>query len=309
MQTAYNLYISILGPMDSAARRVAAMGICNKAGGVLAPYAFGALVMGELGEFVKRVEGAPTPTVAQALLHEFASRLYWPYLTLAAILVVMAVCVARSSLPDIMPSSANAAMRSADPARSIFSFPHLWLGVVCIFTYVGAEVLAGGVIGLYGQSLNLPIDEAKHFTSYTIFAMLVGYLVGRSLVPRFVSQQRYLVISALLAVWLSVASYASHGYWAIACIVALGFAHAMMWPAVFPLAIKGLGRFTEAGAAFLIMGIVGGAVMPQLFAHLKKIYDFQLVYMVITVCCYAYIVYYGLHGHTVGTRAPTVKVP
>ena len=309
MQTAYNPYISILGPMDSAARRVAAMGICNKTGGVLAPFAFGALIMGGLGEFVKRVEGAPTPAVAQALLHDFASRLYWPYLTLAAVLVVMAVCVARSSLPDIMPSSANATTRSAGPARSLFSFPHLWLGVVCIFVYVGAEVLAGGVIGLYGQSLNLPIDEAKHFTSYTIFAMLVGYMVGRSLVPRVVSQQRYLVISALLAALLSVASYVSHGYGAIACIAALGFAHAMMWPAVFPLAIRGLGRFTEAGAAFLIMGIVGGAVMPQLFAHLKKIYDFQLVYTAITVCCYAYIVYYGWHGHTVGTRASIIKVP
>ncbi|MFK4550500.1 FHS family L-fucose permease-like MFS transporter [Caballeronia udeis] len=309
MQSAYNPYISILGPIDIAARRVACMGICNKTGGILAPYAFGALVMGEVGEFVKRVKGAPTPAVAQALLDAFAARLRWPYLALAALLVVMAVCVARSSLPDIKPSSANAATRSADPARSISSFPHLWLGVACIFMYVGAEVLAGDVIGLYGQSLNLPLDETKHFTSYTIFAMLVGYLVGLSLVPRVISQQRYLVISALLALLLSIAGYASHGYTAIACIATLGFAHAMMWPAIFPLAIKGLGRFTETGAAFLIMGIVGGAVMPKLFAHLKKIYNFQMVYMMITVCCYAYIVYYGLRGHAAGTRASTVKVP
>jgi MFS transporter, FHS family, L-fucose permease len=309
MQTAYNPYISVLGPIDSAARRVAAMGICNKTAGILAPFAFGALLMGGVGEFVKRVKGAPTPADAQALLHEFASRLHWPYLTLAAILIVMAVCVARSSLPDIKPSSANAATRSEDPASSIFSFPHLWLGVLCIFMYIGAEVLAGDAIGLYGQSLNLPLDETKHFTSFTMFAMLVGYLVGLSLVPRVVSQQRYLVISALLAVLLSVAAYASHGYAAIACIAALGFAHAMMWPAIFPLAIKGLGRFTETGSALLIMGIVGGAVMPQLFAHLKQIYDFQLVYMAITISCYAYIVYYGLHGHAVGTRASRVKAP
>jgi FHS family L-fucose permease-like MFS transporter len=309
MQTAYNPYISVLGPIDSAARRVAAMGICNKTAGILAPYAFGALVMGSIGEFVKRVKAAPTPADAQTLLNEFAARLHWPYLTLAAILVVMAVCVARSSLPDIKPSTANAATRNGDFAKSIFSFPHLWLGVLCIFTYIGAEVLAGDAIGLYGQSLNLPLDETKHFTSYTMFAMLVGYLVGLSLVPRVVSQQRYLMISACLAVLLSVGAYASHGYTSIACIAALGFAHAMMWPAIFPLAIKGLGRFTETGSALLIMGIVGGAVMPQLFAHLKRIYDFQLVYMALTVSCYVYIMYYGLRGHTVGTRVSKVSTP
>jgi FHS family L-fucose permease-like MFS transporter len=180
---------------------------------------------------------------------------------------------------------------------------------LCIFTYIGAEVLAGDAIGLYGQSLNLPLDETKHFTSYTMFAMLVGYLVGLSLVPRVVSQQRYLMISACLAVLLSVGAYASHGYTSIACIAALGFAHAMMWPAIFPLAIKGLGRFTETGSALLIMGIVGGAVMPQLFAHLKRIYDFQLVYMALTVSCYVYIMYYGLRGHTVGTRVSKVSTP
>jgi FHS family L-fucose permease-like MFS transporter len=309
MQTAYNPYISVLGPIDSAARRVAAMGICNKTAGILAPFAFGALLMGGVGEFVKRVKLAPTPADAQMLLDEFAARLHWPYLALSAILFVMALGVARSSLPDIKPSSANAGSRQGDAAKSIFAFPHLWLGVVCIFMYIGAEVLAGDAIGLYGQSLNLPLDETKHFTSFTMFAMLIGYLVGLSLVPRVISQQRYLVISALLAVVLSVAAYASHGYAAIACIAALGFAHAMMWPAIFPLAIKGLGRFTETGSALLIMGIVGGAVMPQLFAHLKRVFDFQLVYMALTVSCYLYIMYYGLRGYAVGTRASKKIAP
>ncbi|WP_175772764.1 sugar MFS transporter [Paraburkholderia phenazinium] len=306
MQTAYNPYISVLGPIDSAARRVAAMGICNKTAGILAPYAFAALVMGGVGEFVKRVKAAPTPAAAQALLNDFAARLHWPYLMLSVVLVVMAVFVARSSLPDIKPSTANATMRNGETGGSIFAFPHLWLGVLCIFTYIGAEVLAGDAIGLYGQNLNLPLDETRHFTSYTLFAMLVGYLVGLSVVPRVVSQQRYLVISALLAVLLSVGAYASQGYAAIAFIAALGFAHAMMWPAIFPLAIRGLGRFTETGSALLIMGIVGGAVMPQLFAHLKRLYDFQLVYMVLTVSCYLYIMYYGLRGHAVGTPLSSI---
>ncbi|MEX3705813.1 sugar MFS transporter [Paraburkholderia sp. BR14263] len=306
MQTAYNPYVSILGPIDSAARRVATMGICNKTAGILAPYVFGALVMGSVGEFVSRVKAAPTAAHADALLNAFAARLHGPYLTLAAILAALAVFIAFSSLPDIKPSEVNVAERSSHSARSIFSFPHLWLGVLCIFTYIGAEVLAGDAIGLYGQSLNLPLDATKHFTSYTMSAMLVGYLVGLVLVPRFISQQRYLVVSALIGVLLSVCAYLSDGYTSIAFIAALGFAHAMMWPAIFPLAIKGLGRFTETGSALLIMGIVGGAVMPQLFAHLKRVYDFQFVYMVLTVSCYLYIMYYGFHGHMVGRRESSV---
>src|SRR5471030_2016582 len=99
------------------------MGICNKTGGVLAPFAFSALIMGGLGEFVKRVEGAPSPVIAQALLHEFASRLYWPYLTLAAVLVVMAVCVARSSLPDITSSSATPPRVAQSLPGASFHFP------------------------------------------------------------------------------------------------------------------------------------------------------------------------------------------
>ncbi|WP_321931086.1 sugar MFS transporter [Paraburkholderia guartelaensis] len=306
MQTAYNPYVSILGPIDSAARRVATMGICNKTAGILARYVFGALVMSGVGEFVNQVKAAPTAAHADVLLNAFAARLHGPYLALAAILAVLAVFIAVSSLPDIKPSEVNFATRNSHSARSIFSFPHLWLGVLCIFTYIGAEVLAGDAIGLSGQSLNLPLDETGHFTSYTMSAMLVGYLVGLVLVPRFISQQRYLVASALVGVLLSVGAYASHGYASIAFIAALGFAHAMMWPAIFSLAIKGLGRFTETGSALLIMGIVGGAVMPQLFAHLKRVYDFQFVYMALTVSCYLYIMYYGFHGHMVGKRVSKV---
>jgi fucose permease len=77
----------------------------------------------------------------------------------------------------------------------------------------------------------------------------------------------------------------------------------MMWPAIFPLAIQGLGRFTERGSALLIMGIAGGAVIPQLFVHLKQTYDFQLVFLLLMVPCYLYILYFALRGHRVGHAA------
>jgi glucose/galactose transporter len=178
----------------------------------------------------------------------------------------------------------------------------LWLGVLCLFLYVGAEVMAGDAIGTYGQGFHLPLDETKFFTAFTLAAMLLGYVVGLIAIPRFISQEGYLGVSAVLGVVFSLAAFVSHGYVSVGFVAALGFANAMMWPAIFPLAIRGLGRYTELGSALLIMGIAGGAIIPQIFAHLKNPGNFQLVFCTIMLPCYLYIFYYGLHGHRVGVE-------
>jgi glucose/galactose transporter len=303
LQTASNPYISILGPIDSAAQRVAFMGICNKFAGFLAPFVFGALVLHGIDELDQQVKAAPSAAAAQSLLDSFASRVYWPYMAMAALLVVLAIWVARSSLPEIRATGANSEDEIGHKGGSIFSFPHLWLGVLCLFLYVGVEVMAGDAIGIYGQALGLPLDATKHFTSYTMFAMLAGYLLGLALIPRFISQQRYLAVSAVLGVLFAFGAYATHGYASVAFVAALGFANAMMWPAIFPLAIKGLGSHTEFGSALLIMGIVGGALIPQAFVHLKEHINFQLAFLVVIVPCYLYILFYGMRGHAVGEHA------
>ena len=186
---------------------------------------------------------------------------------------------------------------------SIFSFSHLWLGVVCLFLYVGVEVMAGDAIGIYGAGFGLPLDATRLFTSYTLFAMLVGYVAGLWLIPRFVSQERYLAISALLGVLLTIGAYLTSGYVSVGFIAALGFANAMMWPAIFPLAIKGLGRHTETGSALLIMAIAGGALLPYAFAVLKQHVDFQLAYLALAAPSYVYILYYGARGYRLGQSA------
>jgi glucose/galactose transporter len=300
LQTASNPYISILGPIDSAAQRIAFMGICNKVAGALAPFVFGALVLSGIDSFDQQIKAAPTTAAREVLLNTFAAKVYMPYMVMAGLLVLLAIWVVRSSLPEIKPSGANSEREIGHTSGGIFSFPHLWLGVLCLFLYVGVEVMAGDAIGTYGQGFGLPLDETKHFTSYTMFAMLLGYLAGLVLIPRFISQQRYLAISAVLGVLFTVGAFVSHGYVSVACVAALGFANAMMWPAIFPLAIKGLGRYTERGSALLVMGIVGGAIVPQLFVHLKQHFDFQLVFLLLMVPCYLYILYYGMRGHAVG---------
>ncbi|MGN6312409.1 MAG: sugar MFS transporter [Rhodanobacteraceae bacterium] len=300
LQTAANPYVSILGPIESAARRIAIMGICNKFAGFLAPIVIGTLILHGVDEMATRIQAAPTHAAHEALLNEMASRVQLPYLVMAVVLVALAAWIAMSSLPEINASESNAA---ADPGRrSVLRYPHLWLGVLCLFLYVGVEVMAGDAIGTYGQGFGLPLGATRFFTSFTLFAMLLGYVVGWLLIPRFVSQERYLALSAVLGVLLTAAAFFTGGYASVLCVAALGFANAMMWPAIFPLAIRGLGRMTEFGSAFLIMGIAGGAIVPQLFAHLKQHFDFQGVFAALMIPCYLYILYYAISGHRAGMR-------
>ncbi|HEL7631411.1 TPA: sugar MFS transporter [Stenotrophomonas maltophilia] len=301
LQTAINPYISILGPIETAARRIALMGICNKIAGMLAPVLIGTLVLHGIGDLDKQVQAADAVTKV-ALLNEFAAKIHAPYLAMAGLLVLLAVAVLFSPLPEIKSSEANATPMAAGAAErsSIFQFPHLWLGVLCLFVYVGVEVMAGDAIGTYGHGFDLPLDQTKMFTSLTLAAMLAGYVVGLLLIPRVVSQSRYLSVSAVLGVVFCLGAWATHGYVSVAFVALLGFANAMMWPAIFPLAIRGLGRFTETGSALLVMGIAGGAIIPQLFAVLKQHIDFQLVFVLLMVPCYLYILFYSVIGHRAG---------
>jgi len=304
LQTAVNPYISILGPIETAARRIALMGICNKIAGILAPIIIGTVVLHGIGDLSAQVASADAATKA-ALLDEFAAKIHAPYLLMAAVLVLVAIGVLFSPLPELKPSEANATPATAGGAgkTSIFQFPHLWLGVLCLFVYVGVEVMAGDAIGTYGHGFDLPLDRTKIFTSYTLGAMLAGYIAGLVLIPRVVSQATYLSISAVLGVLFSIGALLTHGYVSVGFVAALGFANAMMWPAIFPLAIRGLGRFTEIGSALLVMGIVGGAIIPPLFALLKQHFDFQWVFAGLMVPCYLYILFYSLRGHRAGLPA------
>ncbi|RUO99894.1 MAG: glucose/galactose MFS transporter [Hyphomicrobium sp.] len=298
LQTASNPYVCILGPHESAARRIAVMGICHKLAGVIAPFVFAALVLRGVESFEGDVAKAANSEAREALLDSFAARVHGPYLVMAFLLAVLGLWIARSKLPDVRAARPN----EARELPSVFAFPHLWLGVVCLFLYVGVEVMAGDAIGLYGAGFGLPVSATRFFTSYTLFAMLAGYVVGLIVIPRFVSQQRYLAFSGVLGVALAIGAYVTTGYVSVLFIASLGFANAMMWPAIFPLAIRGLGQHTETGSALLIMAISGGALMPYAFGVLKEHVDFQLAYLVLAVPSYLFIVFYGVAGYAAGER-------
>lgn len=303
LQTASNPYISIIGPIESAAQRISIVGICNKVAGIISPLVLSAFVLKDVNGLETKVNAAINPQEKDAILNEFASKIYTPYVIMAVILVLLGFWILKSSLPEIKSSEANVQPPGNETTKeknSLFQFPHLLLGAVCIFFYVGVEVMAGDAIGTYGKGLGISTDYTKYFTSFTLGAMLLGYVIGLFAIPKYISQQAALKISAILGIIFTFAAYLTTGFLSVGFVAALGLANALMWPAIFPLAISGLGKFTEKGSALLIMGIAGGAIIPKAFASLKEHYNFQLVFLALMIPCYLYILYYAVKGHTAG---------
>jgi MFS transporter, FHS family, L-fucose permease len=299
LQTASNPYISIIGPIESAAKRISIMGICNKIAGIISPLILSAVLLSNATEIEKKIEATTNTATKEELLNALSGRVVTPYIILAVVLAILAFMLLKSPLPEPESEASTSPTVStvADNKTSIWQFPHLLLGALCIFVYVGVEVMAGDAIGIYGKSMGMPLDETKYFTTFTLVAMLVGYVVGIFTIPKIISQQTALKASAILGIIFSVAVYITHGYTAITFIALLGLANALMWPAIWPLAIDKLGKFTKTGSALLVMGIAGGAVIPLIYGTLKDKIPNHTAFFVCMLPCYLYILYYAMKGH------------
>ncbi len=299
LQTASNPYITILGPIESAAKRISIMGICNKVAGALAPLILGFIVLKNSDNLEATLATLGAPEKA-AMLDELASKVIPPYVGIAIVLVILAVLINLSKLPEIKAEGEEIEEGALDTNRSsIFSYPYLWLGFITIFLYVGVEVMAGDIIQVYGKEIGIPLDQAKHFTSYTMIGMLAGYVIGILAIPKYLSQTTALKASAILGIIFSIAAIYTSGTTSILFIALLGFANALVWPAVWPLTIEGLGKFTKTGSALLIVGIAGGALIPRLWATLGEKIGMQEAFWIM-VPCYLFILFFGVAGHKIG---------
>ncbi|WP_042566702.1 sugar MFS transporter [Flavobacterium sp. MEB061] len=315
LQTASNPYITILGPIDSAAKRISIMGICNKIAGALGSLIFGAILLSGIDEIQQKLSVVNATEKAQ-LLDTMADSVVAPYLIMAIVLFVLGVLILKAPLPDVEAAPIEESKEGETTKTSIFQFPHLWLGVLTLFMYVGVEVIAGDTIIAYGISLGFPAADAKFFTTFTLMAMVGTYILGVFLIPRFITQALALRISAILGIIFCLCIVFTTGFVSILFVAALGIANALVWPAIWPLTLKGLGKFTKTASALLIMAISGGAVIPPLYG---KIVDLTKADMVsfgindtfataqaategywILLPCYIIILYYAVWGHKLG---------
>ncbi|PMD99043.1 glucose/galactose MFS transporter [Siphonobacter sp. BAB-5405] len=294
LQTAVNPYVSLLGPIESAAKRISLVGIANKFAGIISPIIMGGLVLKgseELRVKLKTASGIEMDTILQ----EMSNRVNLPYIVLAVFLVFVALLVKVSKLPEI--EGEDNAVVSAHTRSSVFSHPNLVLGIFAIMFYVGAEVIAGDGIAQYGKNIGISLDKSKYFTSFTLAAMLVGYIIGIIAIPKYIKQEKALVCSAVAGLIFTLLAIFTSGYTSVYAIALMGLANALMWPSIFPLAIKGLGKFTKLGSALLVMGIgPGGGLVPLAYAALGGEANPQRGFWVMGVC-YVYILFYALIGH------------
>lgn len=313
LQTASNPYITILGPIESGAKRIAIMGIANKVAGGLGSLVFGALLLSGIDEVQEKLSQVSSGEKAE-LLNTMANSVVTPYIVMALVLFILGLLILKAPLPDIeADDTENQKEQSAKAKSTIFQYPHLWLGVLALFLYVGVEVIAGDTIIAYGISLDIPAKDAKFFTTYTLMAMVVTYGLGSVLIPKFISQTLALKISAGLGIILSVLIILTTGYTSVLFVAALGFANALVWPAIWPLTLKGLGKLTKKASALLVMAISGGAIIPPVYGALVDQRKANLVaeglkesnaiaeastygYWVL-LPCYLFILYYAFHGH------------
>ena len=299
LQTASNPYITILGPIESAAKRISIVGICNKIAGMI-----GILILVELlfsdtkavSERISTLSGEALTTELDAL----AARVIVPYVIMAAVLAGLALMILKAHLPEVnQDDTEEGAIDDTKGKSSVFDFPHLILGVICIFAYVGVEVIAIDTIGLFGQYMGFDLDVASKFGIYSLIALTIGYLLGIVVIPKYLKQRNALIICAILGFLFAIAALLTQGTASIIFIILLSFAHALMWPSIWPLAIDRLGRFTKTGSALLIMGICGGALLPLVYGALADSSNRHSAYWIL-LPCYLYILYFAIKGYKVG---------
>jgi MFS transporter, FHS family, L-fucose permease len=321
LQTASNPYITIIGPRESAAKRISIMGIANKFAGAIAPIILASIILKDSHILEEKLKQAADASSRSVLLDELAQRVIMPYIVMAVILVILGLLLRFIHLPDVDTNAEEESTGLSDSKKtSIWKYPHLLLGVLALFFYVGVEVIAGDTIIRYGQSLKIPMDSAKYYTSLTMVGMILGYLMGIIFIPKYLRQVNALRICTILGVifslgailtppdmiftlpFVDLVTFQSLSLMVpvtVLFVALLGFANALVWPAIWPLAIEGLGRFTKTGSAMLIMAIAGGALLPLLYGKLAVNFSTQIAYWV-CVPSYIVIMYYAFIGYKVG---------
>lgn len=283
LQASVNPYVTILGPLDSAARRISCMGISNK------------LAWPVTTLFI-------TLVIGKGIGDTQLSDLYMPFTIIIAIFLLLGVIALLAPLPDVKAagedeSDTTASSNSyADGKTSILQFPHLLLGCLALFLYVGVETISLATATGYAQSLGLEGDNYGFIPSV---GMIVGYVCGVIFIPRYLSQAAAMRICAIIALVGSIAvAVVPNPVFSVCCIFLMALGCSLMWPALWPLAMADLGKFTKAGSSLLTMAIAGGAVMPWVQGLVQDAFSYQTSYWV-SVPCFLFILYYGLAGYKV----------
>jgi FHS family L-fucose permease-like MFS transporter len=299
LQTASNPYVVVLGPIESAAQRISILGICNKLAGIIAVVVLSGIILKDADALKEKLKTL-APAEKAIELDTLATRVVEPYVMIAVVLTVLAIAIYFIKLPPIEEEREGTELTHSDEKTSIFQFPHLLLGALAIFFYVGMEVISYDTFAGFGEFLGFPLNKASTFATFTGYGLIVGYILGIICIPKYISQRKSLIWNTVLSIILAVLAMFLKGEPAVAAFALLGFSNAVMWPAIFPLAMEGLGKFTKTGAALLIMGIAGGAVLPLVYGEVSKLLDSKQLGYIIMIPSYLFVLYFAVAGYKAG---------
>jgi len=300
LQTAANPYVTIIGPIESAARRISIMGICNKFAGIISPLIFAALILkADDSELFSLIESGTLDAITKsAMLDELIQRVIVPYAILGGLLVLAGIGIRYSILPEINTDEQNATDEKENghnSKKSIFDFPYLILGALAIFFHVGTQVIAIDTIINYANSMGIDLLEAKVFPSYTLACTMIGYVLGILIIPKYVSQTKALIICTILGLLLSFGVV-----FADFNVTLFGFPNALIYAGIWPLSIHGLGKFTKTGSSLLIMGLCGNAILPLIYGYFAEVYDLRIGYWIL-IPCFLYLIFFATKGHKINS--------
>ena len=310
LQTAANPYVTIIGPIESAARRISIMGLCNKFAGIISPLIFAALVLRTTDNelFAQLNQNLIVGPEREAILDELIRRVMLPYTGLAILLFLFGIGIYCSPLPEINTRQVNNEEDSAVTGKnSILQYPHLILGAFAIFLHVGTQVIAIDTIIGYAESMGIGLVEAKVFPSYTLTCTLIGYFLGVLFIPKVISQTRVLILCTTLGLIFSfgvifasgdITLFGHRTDLSIWFLVLMGLPNALIYAGIWPLAINGLGRFTNLGSSLLVMGLCGNAFLPMIYGILADHYDVRTGYWVL-IPCFLYLIFFAIWGHKI----------
>ncbi|WP_460639992.1 sugar MFS transporter [Larkinella harenae] len=298
LQTAANPYVAVIGPAESTAQRIGFMGVANKTAGILSQQILGAIFLVNADSIIAALKQASSAEKI-AILDAYVLKVVNPYLIITLLLGALAVLVHFSRLPEVKESvDAGEDKGGGLPKTSVWQFPYLVLGVVALFMASACEVIPIDCIIVYSRSLGIPLNEARHFTEYTLYAMLGGYVLSTIIIPKYLSQQAALLTVSVLGLVLTAGTYFSSGLVSVYFLASLGFGAALLWGTIWGLAVRGLGLFTKLGAALLLMSVVGGGIFPLIFGKLMDRFpENPQTAVLVLIPCYLYLVFYSTKGY------------
>jgi fucose permease len=232
------------------------------------------------------------------ILNDLSARLVLPYMVIGLVLIGLGLVIKFTKLPDIDDETANKSA-AAGEKENVWKHTHLIFGAIAIFCGVGVEVLAIDSIINYAQFTGLSFRAAKYFATYTLLLMIISYIIGILTIPKIIKQRKALLFSAVLGIALTMLTILIKGPVSVWFIALLGLGNALLWPAIWPLSLEGLGKATSKGSALLIMGVVGGAVSPLLYGMISDASNPQIAYSIL-IPFYLFILYFAVAGYKAG---------